>query len=365
MAAVTWKFVLTDLAGVQIGEVQNATSRQVVRSLNGASTAGFTIDANNSLLSTVLNTETMCRAYRNGTLIFHGRVTSLELAADDPTAVPVVAVGFTDPAFRLTSRIANKTGAVVANAADKLTITESLINTANTEVIDGSASDTGIATLGQTCGSAGYVIGPYKPLNECVQEMALTLDGFDWRMDPIEYAAGKIANFKAAALLSTTQNNAVFEYQGRGNMKAPHYQKDWSGLANKAYHITSAGPAAAGYGVREGHNTASLADLGRYEVVVGAEDVTTTASRDALLADTVNTRGRPRRVLSFSPDFDDQTGRVPAYGTDYQIGDTVRARVLWNGVSLVDGMIRLYRMQFDIDSNNTETLTPTVVDESS
>lgn len=373
MAVTDWKFVVTTLAGVQIGEVQNATSRQVVKALNGASTAGFTIDANNALLSTLLNQDLLLRAYRNSVLMFHGQLTSIELAADDPTTVPVMACGFTDPSFRLAMRLAGKQagglGDKKTSGTDKLTAAEALIATANTELVDGTASDTGIVTLGQTCGSpllADKVFGPYQPLNEAIQELALTLDGFDWRIDPIEYAAGKIGNFKAAALLGSTQTNAVFEYQGRGNMKVPHYQKDWSKLGNKAYHITNQGAANAFYGVSSAVNTTSVADLGRYEVLVdGAEDVLKDTLRAQIVAQTVATRGRARRILSFSPEYDDQTGRVPVYGTDYSVGDSVRARVLWNGASLVDGTIRLYRMQFDIDAENREVLTPTVVDESS
>ena len=74
-------------------------------------------------------------------------------------------------------------------------------------------------------------------------------------------------------------------------------------------------------------------------------------------------RAFPRQVFAFTPEPSDGGIRVPEYGLDYQVGDQVRGRIVYNGASLVDGFVRVYKAQFDVDENNRETVTPTVVNE--
>lgn len=360
MAAPNWQFIASDLSGNVVGPVRNAQSRTVQRVLSGASTAGFTIRADNPILANVLSGDLLIKAYRNGVLLFHGLMTSIEFSSDDPTNVPTIAVTATDASFRLVHRISGKSAAgTLFNGVDRLDITESLIDTANSE------GETGIKVNSphDNCGSnAVYIAGPYRYLSECLTELGQTLDGFDWRMDPIEYAAGKINQFTAAAAIGSNKAGVVFQYQGRGNARLPKFQRDWSNLANKAYHITATGPTDPS-GVLNASDATSIAARGLYETLVDA-DLTNTALRNTLLSDTVAVRKTPRNIFSFQPEFDDGTGRVPVYGTDYQIGDTIRASLIYNGVTLIDGSVRVYKMQFDVDDNNRETLTPTLVDES-
>jgi hypothetical protein len=362
----SWQFVLTDLSGNQLGEVLDCPQRQVTRSISAPSTASFTAPVTTQRLSDILTKDMNLKVYRNRLLLFHGPVISAELAGEDATGTPTVAVGAADPSWRFSKRLAGKSQsgtAFTAGPPDRLTIAETLINTANTESIDGLTSHTGVAILGQTCGStASYIAGPYKPLDQCIADMSQTLAGFDWRIDPVEYSSGVLGNFKAAALLGSTQTGAVFEYQGKANARVPNYQRGITDSANKVYSIPDGGPADAAL-VREAHDNTSVTARGRYEDVVDTSNITVAAHRDAVLNDHILYRKNPKQVLSFSPDFNDYTGRVPEYGVDYQIGDSVRARVLYNGVQLIDGYVRVYKMQFDIDANSKETLTPTVVNE--
>lgn len=358
MAVADWKFILTDLTGGGVGEVFDASERQVVRVLSGPSTASFKLLANNILLTDVLNRDLNLKCYRNDGLIFHGPIITTELAVDDPSGTPTIACGAVDPSWRFERRVSGKSASgTLFNGVDRLTAAETLISTANGD------GETGVATIGQTCGTTSvYTAGPYKKLSECVADLGNTLNGFDWRIDPNEYSSGKIGSFVAAALLGAQQPNAVFEYQGKGNMRVPNYQRGIVDLVNKVYSIPDDGPTS-GLGVRSATDAQSVTDRGLYEEVVDTSGINNQTLRDAVLNDHILYRKNPKQVLTFSPDFNDGTGRVPEYGADYQVGDSVRGRVVYNNVQLIDGYVRLYKMQFDIDQNNKETLTPTVVNE--
>lgn len=364
MSAPVWTFVLSDLSGNKLGEVLSASERQVVRSLMGPSTATFKILATNPRLGDVLTRELNLLAYRNDVLQFHGPVISAQLAAEDATATPSVVCTAADPAWYFERRVSGKSATgTLFPSTDRLTIAEALINTSNTESIDGLVSDTGVSILGQTCGSTmTYVAGPYKKLSECITELGLTLGGFDWYIAPIAYASGKIGQFKAASVIGTTKPNAVFEYEGRANMRAPNFVRGIDTAANKVYSIPDGGPADAS-GVREAHDNTSVAARKRLEEVVDTSGIPNSANRDAVLNDHILYRKDPKQVLSFSPDFSNYNGRIPEWESEYFLGDLVTARVYYNRASLIDGSVRLYKMQFDIDENNKETLTPTVVDE--
>lgn len=358
MAYATWNFIVTDLSGVAVGEVINGTGRQVIRSLSSPSTASFTIGITNPLLKDLLTRDLNLKVYRNNKIVFHGPLLTTQLVAADATQTPTVACAASDPGFRFDRRLSGKSAnGTLFNGTDRLTIAESLIATANSD------GEMGIQTLGQTCGStAVYIAGPYKKLSECLADMGSTLSGFDWRIDPIEYSAGKIGQFKAAAILGSQQTAAVFEYQGRGNMRVPDYQKGIVDLVNQVFSIPDDGTNSP-LGIRSATDATSITARGLYEEVVDTSNITNAALRDAVLSDHILYRKKPRQVLTFSPDFNDYTGRVPEWGVDYFIGDSVRGRVLYNGIALIDGYVRLYKMQFDIDDSNRETLTPTMVSE--
>jgi hypothetical protein len=356
-----WQFVLTDLTGRAIGEVLDAPQRQVIRGLSSPSTASFTVLATNPLLSYLLTSDLNLKCYRNDGLMFHGPITTIQLAADDPTATPTLSCSAADPSWRFEKRLSGKSnaGRVIPTSTDRLTAAETLIGDANTD------GETGVKTLGQTCGtplSGAYVAGPFKKLSECIADLGNTLGGFDWRVDPLEYTAGKIGEFRAAAVLGQTKANATFEYQGRGNMRAPNFVRGIETLVNNVYSIPDDGPVST-LGIRSKNDSGSISTRGLYEEVVDTSNILNQGLRDAVLDDHILYRKNPRQLLQFQPDVSDGTGRVPEYGVDYQVADLVHARVVYNRATLVDGYVRLYKMQFDVDENSRETLTPTVVNE--
>lgn len=355
-----WTFLLTSRTGVPYGEILGASERQVIRALNAPSTAGFRlpIEAAGALAAPLLTSDTLLRCYRGGRLQFHGPVQSVELAASDPNAMPSFAVTAADPSIRFSKRFVGKSpsGTAATAAVDRITFIESQIAVAN------ASGETGVQTLGRTSGSTiSYPIPAYTRLNELIATISQTYSGFDWHINPIEYAAGKLGTFDAYGSFGSTKPNAVFEYQGRANMRAPVFQRNWGDVANTVYHLHPAGASVPG-GVRSKTDGTSITDHGLYEDVIDS-DLTLDANRDALLDEHILYRKNPRLVFAFQPDFDDYTGRVPTWQSDYFLGDQVRCAVRWEGTLLIDGYARLYKMQFDIDANDRESLTPTLVDE--
>ena len=361
MSQPNWKFVLSTYTGTTVGELQNCSERSVTRSLSTASTASFKVPVTGAYTANLLADDDLnLRCYRAGSLIFHGPVTSVELAASDATQQPKIAVTAADPAWRWTKRLVAKNPTAVSTTGDRLTVAESLLTTVN------SGGETGITMpTGETCGSATitYPAGPYKYADEVLRDLAQAGDGFDWKIEPIEYASGKIGEFDAAATLGSAKPNVVFEYQGRGNMRVPTYQRSLDQVANRAFHILDEGPAVVN-GVRQDEDATSIAARGLYETIIEVQGLSDTTQRDTLIDDHLGIRSGWRKVFAFQPDFNDGSGRVPAYYDDYQVGDTVRARVLYDGTTLIDGQVRIYKVEFGIDESGLESITPTLVDES-
>lgn len=358
----SWTFVLTDLAGVALGEVANATERRVVIPLSKPAAAGFKITEQNPHLNHILTKDTLLKCYEGSTLRFHGLGVATEATPGSGGGIEVQYTA-SDPGFRLVRRISGKSANPTAITADKADIAKQLIDTANAE------GDTGIQTQAVSAGSTGiYQPGPYKYTLACINELSDSLDGFDWQIQPQEYASGKIGKFYAAGIVGELKPDVVFEYGSiRSNIRTFSYQRSWDTLANRAFHIPDNGPSDPS-GVLSQSNNPSIAARGLYETIVDATNIQDATLRNQLLSEHVGVRGDPRRVVTFTPDFYDaqRVGRVPVFGTDYTVGDQVRVRLAPQGGRIdtfVDGYLRIYQMTIEIDNNGKATYTPTTVDE--
>lgn len=371
-----FRFVITERDGTALGEVQDASSRRVEVQLKKASTAGFSIRTTNPLLDELYSGDKLLKVYHHlhptdtEALVFHGPIISLEATLDEKG--PSVAATATDPAFFFTKRVSGKRAqwtsgynGTLFNAVDKLTITKSLIDQANTD------GETGVRTVAMTSGTtAVYIAGPYKLLDECINELADTFDGFDWVIDPIEYDAGKIGEFRGAAVIGSTKANAAFEYgpATRNNIRDFTYQRTWEHLANRIYNIPQTlalTPADSTQDVIERWDTPSLTDHGLYGANVESGDVTNVTLRNAVSDFHLAIRAQPRNVLSFSPVVDpgEASGAVPVFGHDYGIGDLVPVRIAPEGHTLIEGNVRIYKVLIEIDNDDRTLYTPTTVPE--
>ena len=172
---------------------------------------------------------------------------------------------------------------------------------------------------------ATYVAGwTYKPVAEAISELASTIDGFEWVIDPIEYDAGKVGEFKTYGVLGTYQEHAAFEYGGgRGNVKSYRSSRTRQTQANAAYSLPSGWPDNTGESEAFSSDTASAAKWLLVQDVVPGD--LTPALRQQLVEEHVQVRAEPRKLWSFDPILQLGIGCwVPVFGVDYDVGDLFR-----------------------------------------
>lgn len=362
-----WQFILTDRSHVPQGELLNAYDRQIAVPLNKLDTLSCKVRLDNPLVDTLASCEGYIKAFRDGDEMFHGPIISAEENGDaNGASVAINAVG---AGWILSKRLAGKSSTGQAfSLTDRAAIIESLIDTANAE------NETGIATDGpaSAASAVSYTAGPYRPINEIITELSASFDGFDWRILPLDnwvnnaVADAKIGRFYAAPTIGVPREHAVFEWGTgtRANMVGYKRAVTRDTQANKVYHHTSNGPDAAGYPTISAIDPASITDWKLLEDLAQA-DLLDSALRAALVTEHVRVRKHPRQTIEFSPSVDPQvTGRLPRYGDDYVVGDSVRARAAYGSSTRFDAMMRVWGVTFALDANGTERATLALAEES-
>lgn len=356
-----WSMVLTKLDGTELNEVRLAKERKLVMSLNKPSTAAFTVRPDNPLLEPLFAEDTLLKVYQGTTLRFHGNVVSTELATQEDGSQPSVKVNAADPAWRLARRVLGQSAGGTKYTGDKAKSAYKMINELN------GVGSTSIKLLAESEydseGSGEYVAGPYKVALSCINDLAHGLDGFDWYMEPIEYTSGNIVTFQAKGVYGGSAAAAVFEHgYGQHNVRKLSYLRDLSGLANVAFHLPDEG-FTEGAVVKTASDATSIATRGRYEAVADGFGLSDATLRQNWVDEFVRVRKNPRFVVSMTLDVDDLTGRVPQLGTDFWLGDLVKARSVISEMTMFNGQVRVYQIQVEINDNGTATVTPILIDE--
>lgn len=370
-----WSFQLTDLNFLPLGEVLNAPTRSVVLPLNKVPTASLVVRLDNPLAPIMASGLGYIKAYRNAALQFFGPIVTAEIDATREDAT--LAVNAAGVAWNLAHRLAGKTVAGISFAsADRAVISKSLIDTANGEDethIDTSLVSPAYQSSNGTSISANsataYAASPFKPISECLLDLAGTLDGFDWRVTPLEnyvnnaVISQKIGRFEAYPVMGIAQPEAVFEWgTGRNNVVSFKRTLSRDTQANKVYNYTSAGPDAPGAPTVVQTDATSITTWDLMEALAQA-DILDNTLRQRLVDEHVRVRKGPRQVVEFQPHLDDGRGRVPQYGTDFLVGDSLRGRICYNGSMILDAAVRCWGAQFDISSENQESITLTLSDD--
>lgn len=359
--------VLTDLDGVALNEVRQATERKVVMSLNRPSTAGFSVRPDNPILKPLFTEDTLLKVYEDTMLRFYGNVISSELATQDDGSTPTIKVSAADPAWKLSRRLLGLSSGGTKYEGDKAKSACKMINELNTDTVTYSTNpETGIKLLAEAeyeaGGSGTYVAGPYKAALSCINDLAHGLDGFDWYMAPLDNAAKKIVTFEASAVYGG-EVSAVFEHgYGQKNVRKLSYVRDLSGLANKAFHLPDEGLTEGGE-VKSASDATSIEYRGRYEAVADGFGLVDGTLRQNWVDEVVRVRKNPRFVVSMTLDIDDDTGRVPQLGTDFWLGDLVQARSIISSTTMFNGKVRVYQIQVELNDAGAATITPILIDE--
>lgn len=367
---MAWQLVFTGLDFVPLGEVTNAYDLQVSLGLCRISALSFRVRLEHPMADLMTTLEGYIKAYRDGELMFAGPLISTEEAGDATGAS--VTVNCADAGWfitkRLTATLSTLVGVTFSTDTDRAEIVRQLLITENTRGethIDHTASVSSGSSI-------TYHVEPYRPFMEILSELANTMSGFDWRFTPVEnwanglVASQKIAQFQARPTWGIQQPNAIFEWgvNGRGNITSYSRQATREQQANFLAHMSSAGSGDPSTPVLVGADTPSIDKWGTIMDTIQS-DVSDSTDRFALMNDQIAVRKEPRKVINFVPNIQDSArpGRVPRFGSDYDLGDQVRARAEFNGNIRFDVFLRVWAVTFNLDNNGVERIALTLADD--
>lgn len=361
-----WKFVLRELTGTAIGELNNATERELYLPLNGLPTASFKIRSDHPLAARVLDGDLLLSVYEDATLRFNGDLISIEESVDDrEQSIKVNAGGML---WRLTKRLIGKapTGVTFGDPSaqlDRGEIARQVLALCNAD------ANTGIRAGSITASSLSYVYEPpwrYKPAAEAIAELSQVMDGYDFEFDPVEPVSDGsglwLATMNIAAALGTDRPAVAFEYgDGKRNVAGFKRSIDRAGLLNRGYNLPPAFPQTT-QAVLSSSDAPSIAARGLFEGVVEG-GVNAPQLRQRLVDENVRVRRFPRQIVTFTPG----PNVAYVYGTDFEVGDTVRVRAKMRvGSALSERLnvaMRIYGVTFKPGDDGITTLEIDTVNE--
>jgi hypothetical protein len=221
----------------------------------------------------------------------------------------------------------------------------------------GDSSSHNIVT-GETL-SQVWPIPAFKPCLDTLNEMASSVDGFEWRFMPVEnFVSGAwnsdpgIAEIWVELVMGTTQPEAIFEFgDGKQNIKTYNRVRSRSTQANSVRHLVPNNPEAD---PPYAFDAVSAATWGIIEDLAQA-DLTNVDYRQQLVDEHVAVRAQPRHTIVFEPTADYGNDRLPRFGVDYDVGDIVTGRAVSLGYERFNAQFRVWGVEFSIDDFGVET----------
>lgn len=358
-----------------VGELLSPTERTVSLALNRTDTASVKIRVDDPLADLAQSLDCYLKLYRGDDLIFFGlMITSQETAGSDDSVGHIVC-NAAGPSWGLSKRFPVKAALPVSYTGTRANIMAQLITFLDTQytATSGTATPEARKSRGETCigwdltpsagGTITYAAPPYKAMSDIVTELSNSTDGFDWRIVAREnWINGALVDDKIGTLLvdspMSVDNSAfaVFEFgSGRVNVNGYTRTRSRDTQANGVTHLLNGQPEASP-AFASVISDATQASAGVMEDVVQA-DLTDTTLRNDLVSEHLDVRTLPRNVIQFTPAGNYGDDRLPAYGTEYNIGDTVTGRATVNGNVRFSGVFRVWGVTFTVNEVGIETPT--------
>ncbi len=364
-----WSFILTDLQGVVLGEILNASERTVAFTHKGMPTAGFKIPLWHPLATPILTQETLLKVYRRDTvsnkLVFVGPVQSVDESGEDLRQS--ISVSASGPLIRLTKRFIGTSKAGVSfgstsSLRDLGLIAHDILDIVNATEFSGISKGT-LAT------SVSGAVGPWylKNAAEGIAELSVGLNSFDFVVDPTEPTAvaapwPRIGNLRIAPIIGVNRPDAILEYgTPRANVTSYQRQITRDQMANQTIMSVSGWPdgAPAGKDLIIRTNTTSQTARGLFQDVVSDAGVEDDTLRTLISDEHLLWRSQPKQIITFTPAIN----ASPTPFRDYELSDWIRARAVVRGSVRFDAMFRIWGMNFSIDTNGNESLELQLVQE--
>jgi hypothetical protein len=352
-----WQFELVGLDFVPLGEVLNASSRQVSIHLNKLDTASFRIRMDNPVAEIIAQCEGFIKGWRNGVLVFYGPILTAEEngeASGATLSVNCISGGW----IALNKRYANQSitvGAGKRTNMDRAVIVKNEIAAANEDDFFDYEHGVDTTTYPVSSGEAiTYTIERYTLISDLLRVMQTGDNTFDWRMLPMDnYSGGvvtgpKHTGFTAAPVLGVDRPEAIWEYgTGRANLQS------YRNVVSRETQITGAISLRGSDAVSSTFGGTEMTKWRLMQEVVST-DISDAAMASDLRQAHINTRKAPRRITTWQPHIDPTGLRMPEYGIDYEVGDLVRGRGVANSQVRFDGIFRCWGVDFTVDDNGFE-----------
>jgi hypothetical protein len=181
-----------------------------------------------------------------------------------------------------------------------------------------------------------------KLIAEAIIELTEVIEGFDFFITPLDYAAtGSVGRFDVYAQKGTDRSGYIILEHGRdtrGTTQAVARQ-----VGPPINRATVVGDAVVGFA----EDTASQAIYGVWETLETVSDISEQATVDDRAASLL----RPQ--LSQSITFTPEPTRSPVPFVDYDVGDTIAVRVSQDSL-VVDTTVRVLAIEIELDENGVE-----------
>lgn len=361
-----WRFALARPDGTLLADISEARERSLHFALNRPQTLTLKLDLTHPALSHLLTEEDcLVYAYKQNEHVMTAEVSTLQTVGDDSGEHSVVCVATECPWVRLARRyLGQSTNGTYHEGVDRGNI--ALWEIAVTNALGGYTGIEGGSAVATSTVNAGPWY--YKPVLEAIMELAADAEGYDFWFDPeIPSAANnyRVATFHCAPLRGAVREDVIFEYgHGRHNARQYEWMADLQHRITRAISLPPTYPNNLGLQAKVATDsvTESIPGQVRREDIV-QNDLVDDTLRQKLVDEHVAVRKNPRNIYQIQPHVDDGTLRVPRALLDYHCGDIITGRVKDSDILLLDGQVRVYGIDIEIDANGLESVTLTLVDE--
>jgi len=365
---MSWPYVLCDLSGTAIGELR-AFSRAFTPAISQPAQASAVIRQDDPLWSRVAAGQSKLKVYNSvGDLVLYGPLISDEEVADASSG-PGVTVKITaaDQIWELSKRYfaADSTGVGLSyEFVEAGVIAFDILDRCNDDYPTGiTAGETGGHFVSRT------VTYLWKNALQAIGELGAIEGSYEWTTRYVD-GSPPIVYLDLSPELGDDRTGEVALDYGTGQNNVQTYDKLRS-IDQQATTVWALGSGSTL--VAESQDTAAENFYkARREDVVTYGDITVEELLAALAAENLALRKDPYQIVQLgwrtagakysSVDGEPLSSQItPRYGVDYFLGDWLSAHVVVNGLVRVNGAVRVWGAQINIDELGNEAATLTLV----
>jgi len=199
--------------------------------------------------------------------------------------------------------------------------------------------------------------GGFKKINEAIDDLSGNLE---WKIIPVLENAGDqdtlvLGEWYGNEIIGSNKSSTVnFEYgTARLNVKQYAIRENLEGFANRISYPTA---GYVPYNVSK-DDESSVADIGAFEDILTGS-VLLPEIRQSLASSALQLRGAPRIMVEITPFRSDaQNWTVPIPLIDYEPGDIVGVLIYDNNLERINGEVRIYDIEINVDNSGKEEAT--------